>query len=91
MDKIKEKNKVKIIIFCTIIAVIIFFTFFAIYYYKTIKNGNTMISKSEEKIIEDILNMKSYNAQMNISIESNKNKTDYVVKQNESGETGNEF
>ena len=40
-----------------------------------------MINKSEEEIINYILNIKSYNAKMDITVETNKNKTKYVVTQ----------
>ena len=74
------KNKKMIFIVLTILCLIAI-TIFCIYYYKTSKNGNTIINKSEEKIVEDILNMKNYEAKMNITVETNKNKTQYVVKQ----------
>ena len=41
-----------------------------------------MINKSEEEIVETILTMKSYRATLNITVETNKNKTQYTVKQN---------
>ena len=63
------------------IVVIAVITIFLIFYYKNQKNGNNSINKSEEDIISDILNMKCYNAKINITIETNKNKTDYVVTQ----------
>ena len=40
-----------------------------------------MINKSEEEIVEYILNVKSYEAKLNITVETNKNKTEYVVSQ----------
>lgn len=40
-----------------------------------------MINKSEEEMVEFILNMKQYTAKLDITIETNKNKTQYVVKQ----------
>ena len=77
--------KKKIIIFSAIIIAILFIIIFSIYYYKTTKNGNTMISKSEEDILESILNMKAYTAKMNITIQTNKNTSEYIVKQNVDG------
>jgi len=71
----------KIIAILLIAIVLIGITIFLIYYYKNGKNGNTIINKSEEEIIETILNMKSYEAKLNITIETNKNKTQYTVKQ----------
>lgn len=50
-----------------------------------------MINKSEEEIIETILNMKSYQAKLDITIETNKNKTQYMVQQTlENGKTKQE-
>ena len=77
--------KKKILILSVISILIILIMLFLIYYYKTIKNGNTMINKSEEEILEYILNMQSYDAKMDITIETNKNKTQYKVKQEVSG------
>ena len=74
-------NKKKVIIILSVVIISLLIIFFSFLYYKTIKNGNTMINKSEEEIVEYILNMKSYEAKMNITVETNKNKTNYVVKQ----------
>ncbi len=46
-----------------------------------LKTGNTIINKSEEDIIEYVLNINSYNAKLEIEVESNKNKNKYIVKQ----------
>ena len=74
------KNK-KVIIITIIILILIFLTIFLVYYYKSVKNGNNIINKSEEQLIEDILNIKAYNAKLDITIETNKNVTKYVVSQ----------
>lgn len=73
------KNKKIIIIM--IIVILIFVTLISIFAYKFFKNGNTIINKSEEEIIENILNINSYNAKLEIEVESNKNINKYVVKQ----------
>ncbi len=46
-----------------------------------LKSGNTIINKSEEDIIEYVLNINSYNAKLEIEVETNKNKNKYIVKQ----------
>lgn len=74
-------NPKKIIIILGITILIVVMTIFFIWHYKIGKNGNTMINKSEEEIIENILTMKSYSATLNITVETNKNKTQYTVKQ----------
>ena len=68
-------NPKKIIIILGITILIIGITIFFIWNYKIGKNGNTMINKSEEEIVETILTMKSYRATLNITVETNKNKT----------------
>ncbi len=74
------KNK-KIILILFIILILIALTIFLIFYYKNGKTGNTIINQSEEKILDTILNMTSYQAKLDITIETNKNKTKYVVNQ----------
>ena len=74
------KNK-KIILILFIILILVALTIFLIFYYKNGKTGNTIINQSEEKIIDNILNMTSYQAKLEITIETNKNKTKYVVNQ----------
>ena len=74
------KNK-KIIILTIIIAILIFIIIFALYYYKKGKIGKTIINKSEEQIIESILNIKSYDANLEVTIQTNKNTTQYALKQ----------
>lgn len=74
----KNKKKFFILLF---IFIIILLTIFLILYYKNNKNGNTTINKSEEEIINSILEMESYSANLDITIETNKNKTQYKVSQ----------
>lgn len=74
------KTKKMIIIFI-IILIIISVSIFLILYYKNGKIGNTIINKSEEQIVDYILNIKSYSAKLDVSIETNKNTTKYIVSQ----------
>ena len=74
------KNK-KIFLVIIAIFVIAIIVIFLILHYKKQKSGNNNINKSEEDIINNILNMKSYNAKLDIKIETNKNKTKYIVEQ----------
>lgn len=59
------------------IAIIIFF----IFHYKNPETGNTSINQSEDQIVQSILNISSYQAKMEVEIQSNKNTNRYVVKQ----------
>lgn len=71
-----RNKKIILIIFAILILVLIsFFT------YIFIKNGNNKINKSEEDIINNILNTKEYEAVLNIEVHTNKNTTKYKVKQ----------
>ena len=60
-----------------IIAMLIFLFFC----YNSSETGNTTISKTEEEIIQDILNISFYRAQLKIQVTSNKNENQYIVKQ----------
>lgn len=84
----KNKKAIFILLFIFIIIII---TIFLIMHYKNNRNGNTTINKSEEEIINSILEMKSYSANLDITIETNKNKTQYKVKQSlENGKANQE-
>lgn len=84
----KNKKAIFILLFIFIIIII---TIFLIMHYKNNRNGNTTINKSEEDIINSILEMKSYSANLDITIETNKNKTQYKVKQSlENGKANQE-
>lgn len=71
----------RLIVIFSIILIIILVSIFLILYYKNGKVGNTIINKSEEQIVDSILNIKSYSAKLDVSIETNKNTTKYVVSQ----------
>lgn len=77
-ENMKNKKTVFILLFIFIIIII---TIFLIIHYKSDKNGNTILNKSEEEMIEYILGIKSYQAKLDVTIETNKNKTQYVVSQ----------
>lgn len=60
---------------------IILIIFFAQNIYKKTNIGNTIINKTTEEIINNILNMKSYKANLSAKIKSNKNENTYVLTQ----------
>lgn len=72
--------KSKGILILAAIIILIIAIIFIIFNYKNLKTGNT-INKSEEDIVNDILNISSYNAIMEIEVQTNKNKTKYIVEQ----------
>ena len=76
MNKIKILKKQIIIIS---IIVIFFTTFFYITKSKKIKIGN---NSSSQEIIENILNISSYESVIEVEVNSNKNVNKYVIQQN---------
>lgn len=78
----KLKNK-KIYIGITIIfiAILIFLVFFVKNNYKIFEVGNNMSNKSIEEIEEYILNISSYEAEIEVTVESNKNTNKYLISQ----------
>ena len=80
-----EKNKKNVIIFILIILFIIlaliFFVQFSKNNYKTINIGNNNLNKTLEEVEDYILNINSYKATMEVTINSNKNTNKYILKQ----------
>ena len=74
------KNK-KIIIITFVIVLAIIIIFFIKNNYNYLKNGNTISNKNIEEIEEYILNISSYKAKIDVTVESNKNTNKYVLLQ----------
>lgn len=77
-------KKKKLIIILGILAVLV--TSVVIYFfiknnYKNLKSGNNMSNKNLKEIEEYILSIRSYNAKIEVEIQSNKNKNKYVLEQ----------
>ena len=70
----------KLNIFLIILLIIFVVIFFMQMAYKSIKTGNN-ISKSSEDLIEYILNISSYEAKLEVTIQSNKTTNKYVLEQ----------
>jgi len=49
--------------------------------YKTLKNGNNINNQTRDKVYDNILNISSYKATLEVTINSNKNSNKYVLKQ----------
>ena len=78
----KKLNKRKIIIISiTLIILIISIYFFINMYYKNKNLGNNMSNKNIEEVEEYILNISSYQAKIEVEVESNKNSNKYVLEQ----------
>ena len=67
-------------ILLVIVLIIFILIFFIQITYKTIKNGNN-INKSTNDLIEDILNISSYEAKLEVTINSNKTTNKYELEQ----------
>lgn len=72
-----------------IIGIIAVFIIIAIILYFFFKNdnknwniGNNLSNKTLQEVEEYILNISSYEAEIEVSVESNKNQTKYVISQN---------
>lgn len=76
-----SKGRVIAIVFILIIAISILIYFFLKNDYKNLEFGNNMSNKSLEEIEEYILNISSYEAKVEVTVESNKNKNQYVLNQ----------
>lgn len=74
-------KKIKILFIVLMGITIISFFIFFLFCDKTKENGNTIISQSEETIVENILNMEQYTAEMIVKVQSNKNDNQYKIKQ----------
>ena len=79
-NKVKNKRTI-IIVVITILIISIFGMFLLKNNYKNLKVGNTMINKNIEEIEEYILNISSYDANIEITVESNKNTNQYIIEQ----------
>ena len=76
------KSKQKIIIITIIaIAIVIFISIFFKINYKKINTGNNIPNKTLDEVQEYICNINSYEATMEVTINSNKNTNKYKIKQ----------
>ena len=82
----KKKKICVFLIFLIITLVLIFYIFFNNNTAKNLKIGNNTTS---QEIIESILNINSYEAEIEVKVESNKNQNIYVIKQNYNGKDNN--
>ena len=80
------KNKKIIIIAVILIGVLSYVIFFRNNTAKNLKIGNNTTS---QEIVDFILNMTSYEAKIEVDVQSNKNESKYILKQNYNGEEDN--
>ncbi len=75
------KKSKKYFIFAIIIIIIIVAIIFTKNNYKKSSFGNTNIGNSKDEISQNILNINSYNAKIEVTINSNKNENKYILDQ----------
>lgn len=77
-----EKKKLIIILgILDVLVTSVIIYFFIKNNYKNLKSGNNMSNKNLKEIEEYILSIRSYNAKIEVEIQSNKNKNKYVLEQ----------
>lgn len=74
----KKKHMIFLLVGIFTLGIIIFFTFFNSNTAKNMKIGN---NSSSQEIVDYILNINSYQTEIKVEIESNKNKNLYILKQ----------
>lgn len=82
------KNKVrintrnwKVILIAVVCVLLLIFLFFKIINYKKVKTGNNISDKTLQEIESCILNISSYDAKIEVIVESNKNENKYIMNQ----------
>ena len=75
------KNKKLIWIIVIILLIVLIFSIFKIFDYKKSKSVNNISDKTLKEIEEYILNISSYSAELEVTVESNKNTNKYIIEQ----------
>ncbi len=89
--KTQQVNKRKLAIFIVILLMIvsIISIFFIKNNKKTAKNFKIGNNTTSQEIVDNILNINSYNAVIEVRVKSNKNENKYIIKQTYKGEENN--
>ena len=77
----KEKKMIYALIAAIVLIAIMIFSIFSFLNYKNTKMGNNIVDKTLMEIEEYILNISSYDAEIAVTVESNKNTNKYIIKQ----------
>ena len=77
----KNKKMVVALVIGAIIIGVLIFGILKIINYKNVKNGNNIGDKTLKEVEEYILNISSYDAEIELTIESNKNTNKYIINQ----------
>ena len=77
----KNKKWIFICLIVLVVIVLLIFSIFKIMNYKNVKTGNNITDKTLKEIEDYILNISSYEAEIEVKVESNKNTNKYILKQ----------
>lgn len=80
-NKHNKKKMYILIVSAFFIFAIAFIIIFSKNNYKTLKNGNNINNQTRDKVYDNILNISSYKATLEVTINSNKNSNKYILKQ----------
>lgn len=80
-NKHNKKQMYILIVSAFFIFAIAFIIIFSKNNYKTLKNGNNINNQTRDKVYDNILNISSYKATLEVTINSNKNINKYILKQ----------
>lgn len=80
-NKHDKKKGCVLIVSAFFILAIVCIIFFSKNNYKTLKNGNNINNQTRDKVYDNILNISSYKATLEVTINSNKNSNKYILKQ----------
>lgn len=80
-NKHNKKKMYILIVSAFFIFAIAFIIIFSKNNYKTLKNGNNINNQNRDKVYDNILNISSYKATLEVTINSNKNSNKYILKQ----------
>ena len=77
----KNKKVIFVSVIIILIIAILFFAIFRILHYKNVQTGNNISDKTLQEIEDYILNISSYEAEIEVTVESNKNTNKYIMNQ----------
>ena len=77
----KNKKMICISIVIILILFVLIFSIYKILYYKKIQTGNNISNKTLQEVESYILNISSYDAEIEVTVESNKNTNKYIMNQ----------
>ena len=77
----KNKKIIYLSLIIVLILIILIFSIYKVLYYKNIKTGNNISNKTLQEVESYILNISSYDAEIEVTVESNKNTNKYIINQ----------